>query len=92
VSALTVRAEQVLLHLCSKMVEEDKAQHIICAFMAMIAVQFVLGSYTAAIVIFVFGLIKELWDLWKGTGFCWYDVTANILGISFTLFWLALSL
>ena len=67
------------------MQQEDKAQHIICAFMSVLVLQLFLPMWQAAVAVFVAGLVKEAWDFAVGTGFCWYDITANTVGIVFTL-------
>ena len=63
-----------------RMVEEDKAQHIIIAYMTVLGMQFLVPTGEAILIVLLFGLLKEFWDLWMGTGFCWYDVLANTLG------------
>lgn len=76
----------------SRMVEEDKAQHIIFAYMAVVGLQFLVPSGQAVLVVLLIGLLKEFWDLWMGTGFCWYDVLANTLGAVFAFLWLGIGL
>jgi hypothetical protein len=75
-----------------RMLEEDKSQHMIVAYMGVVALQFYLPIYQSVIALLVAGFIKELWDLWMGTGFCWYDITANTLGVAFAFCWLAIAL
>ncbi len=75
-----------------RMVEEDKAQHIIVAYMTVVGLQFVMPMGQAAMAVLFIGLLKEFWDLWMGTGFCWYDVLANTLGVVFALLWLLIGL
>jgi hypothetical protein len=76
----------------ARMVEEDKAQHIICAYMAMIGMQFFMPTGQAVLLVLFLGLLKEFWDLWIGTGICWYDVLANTLGATFALLLLCIGL
>ena len=64
-----------------RMQQEDKAKHIICAFLAVVMLLLVMPLYTAAGLVFAAGLLKEGWDRFMGTGFCWYDVAANAIGI-----------
>ena len=68
-----------------RMQQEDKAQHIICAFLAVLMLQSLLPLWQAAALVFVAGLLKEAWDHALGTGFCWYDIAANSVGIAFTI-------
>ena len=74
------------------MVEEDKAQHIIFAYMTVVGLQFLVPMEQAVLLVLLLGLLKEFWDLWMGTGFCWYDVLANVLGAVFAFVWLAIGL
>jgi len=66
--------------LWDRMQQEDKAQHIICAFLAVVVLQPLIGSAWGAAAAFAAGLGKEAWDAGYGTGFCWYDVLANAAG------------
>jgi hypothetical protein len=66
-----------------RMQQEDKAQHIICAFMAVVLLLSLLSVYWACALVFVLGLVKEAWDGILGTGFCWYDIAANGIGVLF---------
>ena len=59
--------------------------HIICAFLLVLGAQFLLPLWQAALAVFVLGVGKELWDSSAGTGFCWYDIAANSVGIAFTM-------
>jgi hypothetical protein len=65
------------------MQQEDKAQHVICAFMAVVMLSPSTSLLDAAVFIFTLGLLKEAWDYYLGTGFCWYDIAANGAGILF---------
>ena len=39
-----------------------------------------IGSIVA--IVTAIGLVKEFWDQRYGTGFCWYDMLANGLGLA----------
>ena len=41
------------------------------------------GLWSAAVAVFGLGLLKECWDTVMGSGFCWYDIAANAVGILF---------
>lgn len=73
-----------------RMQQEDKAQHIICAFMMVVLLLPLLSVYRACALVFALGLVKEAWDSILGTGFCWYDVAANGIGVLFALTLIAL--
>ncbi len=66
-----------------RMQQEDKAQHIICAFLVVVLLLPVLSLANAVGVVFLAGLVKEAWDGSMGTGFCWYDIAANAIGVGF---------
>lgn len=67
------------------MQQEDKAQHIICSFMAVVALLPLLGLAPAVVLVLLLGLLKEIWDLAVGTGFSWYDIVANMVGVTLAL-------
>lgn len=67
-----------------KMQQEDKAQHIICAFLAVMLLAPLMNIWLAYLLVFAAGVVKEAWDYYVGTGFCWYDIAANCLGITFS--------
>ncbi len=71
------------------MQQEDKAQHIICAFMVVVMLQPLMPVLWACLVVFAVGLVKEAWDGSMGTGFCWYDIAANTMGVLFALLLMA---
>ena len=72
-----------------RMHQEDKAQHIICAFMVVPLLWPLMPPLYAAGLVFAMGLVKEAWDAHMGTGFCWYDIAANALGVCLALILLA---
>lgn len=47
------------------------------------------GIYAAVVTMFI-GLGKEIWDHFRGTGFCWKDLLADfagcLLAVIFTIF------
>ncbi len=71
--------------LLQTMQQEDKARHIICSFMSVMAMQFVVSVWLAVCLVLLLGLVKELWDLTIGTGFSWYDIVANVVGVAFAV-------
>ncbi|MCL1479712.1 MAG: hypothetical protein MH219_20415 [Marinobacter sp.] len=63
--------------------QRDKQQHFaVCFFLTagFLMVPFTTGSIVA--IVTAIGLAKELWDRRYGTGFCWYDMLANGLGLA----------
>ncbi len=64
-----------------KLKESDKLKHFwVCFFLQIFFLPWlsVLASIGLALLI---GILKECWDQRFGSGFCWYDMLANILGI-----------
>ena len=65
-----------------KLKESDKLKHFwVCFFLQIAFLPWlsVLASIGLALLI---GILKECWDQRYGSGFCWYDMLANILGIA----------
>ncbi len=89
-SVITQLSRRFLIH--SR--EEDKRQHFFYSFVLMLlaAPWFSLG--VATVVVLLIGLLKEVWDHYWGTGFCWIDMAANTFGIlgAIPCIWLALYL
>ena len=72
--------------------EKDKQQHFLYSFLIFVALSLVLAPITACGLTLLIGLAKEVWDHYFGSGFCWYDMFANMAGIFFaflvTLLWI----
>lgn len=77
---------QPFLRLCG---EYDKRQHFgvslllfgaSCALL-MLRYPLWLSLVTAALVTLMIGLGKEVWDHFYGSGFCWFDMVANLAGV-----------
>jgi len=61
--------------------ETDKQQHIMVSCMIMLISFFFLAVIPSLVLTFAIGIAKEIWDKNYGSGFCWYDILANSLGI-----------
>lgn len=64
----------------SKLTEEDKHLHFVWSFGLMIIGRYIWPAPWAFLIVFLIGLLKELWDIRWGSGFCFYDIVANLLG------------
>jgi len=65
--------------------EKDKQQHIfVCASLALLF-SYWFQAEVIIIMVSLIGLGKEIWDHYYGTGFCWYDMMANAIGLGFAL-------
>lgn len=71
----------VLAPLKRRAMERDKQQHLALSF-ALVVVFFLLfdSLLGAAAGTIALGLGKEVWDKYHGSGFCWFDMLANVLG------------
>lgn len=61
--------------------ETDKRQHIMVSCVIMLISLLFLAVMSSFILTFAIGMAKEIWDKYYGSGFCWYDILANSLGI-----------
>lgn len=61
--------------------ETDKQQHILVSCIIMMACLVFMTFIPSFIVTFAIGIAKEIWDKIYGTGFCWYDMLGNMVGI-----------
>jgi hypothetical protein len=64
-----------------KLREEDKIKHVVWSFCMTLIALGVLSPVLAFGTVFLLGLAKECWDKYYGSGFCFYDVTGNLIGI-----------
>lgn len=69
------------LALPAKMREEDKLRHVAWSFCLTLAARFFWPVPAAFAAVFLLGLAKEGWDSRFGSGFCWFDMTGNLVGI-----------
>jgi len=63
-----------------KLTEEDKHLHIVWSFGLLLIARFLWSAPWAFLIVFLIGLAKEFWDIRWGSGFCFYDIVANLLG------------
>lgn len=64
---------------------EDKRLHLIWSFWLTIVARILWSAPCAFLMVFAIGFLKECWDYRYGSGFCIYDLFANIVGSSFAL-------
>ena len=73
-----------LSHACrafnAKLHEEDKRLHMLWSFWLTLAAMILWPPAWAFMGVFLLGLAKECWDSRFGSGFCLFDISANILG------------
>lgn len=61
--------------------ETDKQQHFFCSMGLALLLSSVATPAIGLPATFLLGLVKEIWDERYGSGFCWYDMAANAIGI-----------
>lgn len=62
--------------------ERDKQQHFGACFGLVLIFWLILGGWFAAVTVtLLIGLGKEIWDKHFGSGFCWFDMAANVAGV-----------
>lgn len=66
--------------LAAKMREEDKRQHMLWSFWLTVGAMAVVKLGAAFAAVMLVGLLKECWDARYGSGFCCFDLFANLLG------------
>ncbi len=71
---------QFFLDLPLKLREEDKVKHMVWSFWLTLAALMVTSVLLAFMAVFLLGLAKECWDARYGSGFCWFDMTGNLIG------------
>jgi len=69
-------------HLRSLASQKDKQQHFIVCFLLTTLLLMSSGPGLTFLTVSAIGLGKELWDHRYGSGFCWFDMLANGLGMA----------
>ncbi|ARU54998.1 multipass membrane protein [Oleiphilus messinensis] len=68
--------------LIEKLFEEDKQKHFWYSFWIVVLMLPFTSLFGAVLTSFFVGVGKEIWDHFYGSGFCWYDMLANAVGIT----------
>ena len=76
------RLRRMAAHARQRLREEDKRKHIFWSFLLMLSAALAWPPAVAVALVFALGLVKEGWDYRWGSGFCWWDILANTLGIA----------
>jgi uncharacterized membrane protein len=74
-----------LANLPTELRKEDKIKHIVWSFCLLLLGTLALPVSMALLAVFLIGLIKEIWDKYYGSGFCFYDMMGNFIGMSLAL-------
>jgi hypothetical protein len=74
-----------LLSLYQLFNQRDKQQHFkICFGLGLFFIP-TIGLINSVILISLIGLGKEVFDHFYGSGFCWYDIQANLAGLTLSV-------
>jgi hypothetical protein len=68
------------------MTEEDKLKHLHYSFWISVVALLFVSELNAFSLSFAIGILKEIWDKYYGSGFCYFDIAANCIGISIAFF------
>ena len=74
-------AEYVMGGLVLLLSQHDKRQHIAFSFSLYILALGLMPAGIALLIVIIIGVIKEIWDEFYVTGFCWVDLISNCIGI-----------
>ena len=76
---------QVIVKIKNLLIQDDKQKHfMVCFVLTIVSLPFI-GLIYSILFASLVGLFKEIWDHYYGSGFCWYDMLANGLGIILAL-------
>jgi hypothetical protein len=74
-----------IMVLPSRLCEEDKHLHMIWSFWLLVAARLLWPAPWALAAVLLLGFAKECWDQRFGSGFCVFDILANLIGSVFAL-------
>lgn len=77
---MTFFPHSILGVMATKMREEDKRQHMVWSFWLTLGALVVVKAVAAFGLVMLIGLAKECWDARYGSGFCFFDMFANLIG------------
>ena len=78
---MTCRTNIGLLTTHQFLEQRDKQKHFkVCLGLGLVLLP-VVGLLNSILLISLIGLIKEALDHFYGSGFCWYDLQANMAGL-----------
>ncbi len=75
----------------AKLKEEDKGKHMVWSFWLTMLALLMLPTPAALAMVLLIGLAKECWDFRYGSGFCWYDMLGNALGVLAAVIFISLA-
>lgn len=60
--------------------QHDRQQHFFVSCLLFFVLYFAFQDYKVVYLVLLVGLVKEIWDHYIGSGFCWWDMLANLIG------------
>lgn len=69
----------------AKLREDDKILHIRYSAVILFSLSIFVSLPLSFLLTFLIGLGKEYWDHFYGSGFCYYDMLANLVGMVITI-------
>lgn len=78
-------ASRFLLTLSKELGQEDRIQHMAWSFWLLLGAAMLWPLPVAVLTVFFTGICKEIWDKYYGSGFCFYDLTGNCIGMLLAL-------
>ncbi len=82
---MTFSVNAFLLSISNKLMEEDKRLHMTWSFWMTLSALLFWPAIWAFAAVFLIGFAKECWDSRYGSGFCVFDLLANLMGSTFAL-------
>jgi len=82
---MTFSRSAFFLELSSKFTEEDKRLHMTWSFWLTLSALLFWPAIWAFTTVFLIGFAKECWDSRYGSGFCMFDLLANLMGTTLAL-------
>lgn len=84
-SRLSSLAHAVVTGVPALLAQRDKQQHIVCSFAIYILFVSCSPVWLALVMTLLIGLAKEVWDKYYGSGFCYYDLLSNCIGVGLAM-------
>jgi len=85
VTRLSALAQSVVSGMPALMAQRDKQKHVACSFGLYLLLLSFTALWFALVTTLLIGLAKEVWDKFFGSGFCYYDLLSNCIGIGLAM-------
>ena len=85
VSLLSALFQSVVSGVPALIAQRDKQKHVACSFGLYLLLVSFASLWCALVTTLLIGLAKEVWDKYYGSGFCYYDLLSNCIGIGLAM-------